>query len=201
MNKIFGRNEAGSSRRKNPVVMIISILAVSIFIGSAIQPALADDITLPIKPIKQNLEKKGLCTTCHCAVDFAIDHMIIYVKNNAPPDKEHLFWRVEYVALIWQGLNQGLKLSGFEVKINIIEVMAEIEYWVDEIADGQILPVTRFLANLTAIGAGLLTYLTTLCDNGDPVPQPRARPTQSPVRVIPRFYLIIVFLRLIEIRI
>ena len=195
MNKKFGKNEAGGARRKNTVIMIISIFVVTIFIGSTIQPALADEALKPINPSKNTIKIQGQCTTCECAVDFAVDHMIKYVIKNAPPDEEHLFWRVEYVVLIWQGINEGLKLSGFEVKINTVELKKEIKYWVNEIADGQILPVTQFLANLTAIGAGLLSYLTTLCDNGDPVSQPLSRQTQSPVRIIPRFYLIMALLR------
>ena len=218
MKEIFGKNEASGLRRKKSVIMIISILAVAIFIGAAIQPAVADslptkgkslfnkDVCLPCKP-KDRLQKDPICITCSEAITFAIEHMIKHVNDNLKP-YHYPLKTMDAVLFMIEGLNDGLKMSGFKLEIDQVELKEEVIFWVDRIYGEQEFDITKFLAVLGGISIGITAYLLTLC-NDEPnisltVPRiPRSpirnrpRIPRSPIRITSRFHLIIVLLHLL----
>ena len=199
MKEIFGKNEASGLRRKKSVIMIISILIVTIFIGSAIQPAIANPMPNEIdgsinnntcntcRPRLQNNEEPRI-KTCGGAMRFAVEHMKKHVRDNLP--KEHYFPKtVDLVLLINQGLWEGIKLSGFKIEIDQEKLTANIKYWVDELYGPQVFDVSKFLAVLGGISLGITTYLLTFCNNGANIQHTNPRIPQSPVRNRPRIPL------------
>lgn len=183
MKKKYGKNEASGFGRKSTVIMIGSILAVSLLIGTAIKPVLAGSVShqqidpisvdnecLPCKVRKIQPGKVPDCKTCRCAMEFAVNHSIN--KTEEKIDKyglNHTFAGLDVIITLSLGIIEGLILSGFRFNINDTALKENITYWVNKIGGGkQWYPATELLANLTSIGVGILDYLLKLCkDNED----------------------------------
>ena len=178
MEKKFGKNKAGYHSSKKTVTLIISILAVSLFIGAAVQPVIASPISksnsvsaeiqeecIPCKVV-ETTKKDPPCTTCACAVNYAVAYMIDFV-NDTMKDHKFPLWRAELVGMIFEGLVVGFIESGFKFNVDAKVLKVHIKYWIDELVepDNYRYNVTEILANIYAIGIGITGYLLTLCEN------------------------------------
>lgn len=172
-------------RKRNTVITITSLLAVTLFIGAALPSAFADSIpsdeaveecsTCALK--SQPRPRDGPpCETCKEAVYYAVDHMKDHVKENV--DGIYFLWTIDVVILISEGLIEGFKESGFSIEIDEDELRANIEYWVNKTVGPQKFTVTLFLAKLGAIVVGVTAYLISLCYGDDG--QNRPVTTQHP---------------------
>jgi hypothetical protein len=165
-------------RTKNIVVFIASLFIGSIFIGADLPSVIAGNISQEKAKSEINNEpcllceskfvcknKDPDCDSCNEAVDFAVEYMKGYVKDKVKGD--YFLWRVDVTILIFKGLIEGLKESGFELKIDKNALKANIEYWVNKTVGSQAFTVTLFLAKLGAITIGVTSYLLTLCIDND----------------------------------
>jgi hypothetical protein len=163
MKKNYGKNEAGYNYKKKTVITIVSMIAVTLLIGMAVQPAIAGpESTVGTKSQANNQGPK--CKTCSEAAAFAVDYMVDHVKANI--NETYFLWTVDATILIFQGLVLGYKESGFTIEINEVALKAKIYYWVVKIVGPQLFNITKFLAGLSAIAIGITEYLLTLCDGG-----------------------------------
>jgi len=105
------------------------------------------------------------CDSCNEAVAFAVDYMKDYVKDKV--NGSYFLWRVDISILIVQGLVKGFKDSGYKLEVNVNELRANIEYWVNRTCGSQKFTITIFLAKLSAITIGVTGYLLTLCIDND----------------------------------
>ena len=93
MKKNYGKNEAGRIWKKKTVITICSVLAVTLFICTAVQPVMAESISsssskssseseecIPCTPSGQTPEVAE-CKTCAEAVVHAVDFMKNHVIN------------------------------------------------------------------------------------------------------------------------
>ena len=179
MNKKIGKNEASHIRIKNTVIMTVSLIAVSLFIGTAIQPAIAGSLStqgVESEPVEEECtlcaessSNLPVCKTCVEAVNFAIDYSMDYVKekvNNTP------VWyplKVREITIhLRDGIIEGLFKSGFSFKeIDKEELNATIAYWVNLTVGEQTLNRTLFVAYIGAIAIGITGYLLSLCNKKD----------------------------------
>jgi hypothetical protein len=165
MIKNNGKNQAGNLSKNSAMVMIVSILAVSMFIGIAFQPAIASSVSKEEKKaeIKQPLGPDPSCDSCAKAVAFSIEYMVNHVKSNL--NGVYFLWSVDATILIFQGLILGLQQSGFKPEINEMELKATVHYWVKKLVGPQIFTTTKLLAKIGAVGIGITGYLLSLCNN------------------------------------
>lgn len=211
MEKKFGRNKAGHTPSNKAVTMIVSILAVTLFIGTAMQPIMAGPVSnsnpepveveeecLPCKAA-ETTSKNPPCESCACAVNYAVDYMVIFVTANVK-DYKFPLWRAELVGLIFEGIVTGVIESGFGFHINEKELKAHINYWIDKLIEPENYryKINEILANIYAIGVGISSYLSTICNNN--VAQSLPAPTQqtpSVSKIILIFYMWIKILHLL----
>jgi hypothetical protein len=176
----FGKKEASHFGKNNAVMMIVCIFALTLFIGTAVQPAIASTIT------RQNIETYTAeeecticapradipstnpnCKTCQEAVSYAVEYMKYYVKDKLKDVNETYFlWTLDVVILISEGIHLGLQQSGFKIEVDKEDLNDNIVYWVNKTVGPQMFNVTLFLAKIGAISIGVTSYLITLC-NGD----------------------------------
>lgn len=122
----------------------------------------------PCKLCRENVARPVYgagCESCKEAVAFAVDYMKDYVSENV--EGTYFLWRVDVSILIFQGLVDGFKESGYKIDIDVDELKATIEYWVNITVGSQKFAVTTFLAELGAITIGVTKYLLTLCIEGN----------------------------------
>ena len=180
MNKKIGKNEASHSLTKTMVKMTVSIMAVILFIGTAIQPALAGTSTTQgieskpnqveecnlCAPTSENLPDFPICETCVEAVNFAIDYSMEYVKGKV--DETPVWYPLkarEITIHLRDGIIEGLFESGFSFKkIDKDDLTDTLDYWVNLTVGEQTLNRTRFVAYLGAITIGITGYLLSLCN-------------------------------------
>lgn len=158
---------------KNTVIIAVSLLIVALFIGTAMTPTTAGSLSQESEEegckLCANSEQKTLdpsspnggCETCREAVEHTIDFTIDYVQDNLKG--RYFLWRVDAVLLILEGVVLGWEDSGYQLQLDMDEIQAEIEYWLDLLVGQQIFFVTLFLAKLVAIAAGIASYLITFC--------------------------------------
>jgi hypothetical protein len=84
-----------------------------------------------------------------------------YVNENI--NDTYFFWTVDGSILIFQGLINGFKESGYTLEVDVNELKANIEHWVNKTVGSQKFTITLFLAKLGAITIGVTGYLLTLC--------------------------------------
>ena len=104
------------------------------------------------------------CDTCKEAVQFAIDYMIDHVQTNTKGI--YFLHTVDVSILIFQGLMQGFRASGYQMEVDEEELKSVIDYWVDTLVEHQIFTITKFLATFGSIVIGITDYLIHLC-NGE----------------------------------
>ena len=162
-------------RKTNTFVVVSCLIMSSLFIGAALPGVFAGAVNSdrieyvddePCKLCRENVAhpKNGPgCESCNEAVAFAVDYMKDYVNDNI--EGTYFLWTVDVSILIFQGLVNGFKESGYEIKIDVNELKSNIEYWVNKTVGSQKFTVTLFLAKLGAITIGVTGYLLTLCIN------------------------------------
>jgi len=202
MKKNYGKNEASHIRKNNTVIMIVSVLAVTLFIGAVMQPVIAGSIStinsIPVKVEEECLLCKAAeatikdpsCKTCGCAVNHAVVYMVDFV-NETMKDYKFPLWRAELVGMIFEGLIKGFIDSGFKLNLNAVILKAHIKYWVDKLIEPENYryKITEILANIGAIGIGITGYLLTLCKNNVAQSLPAAtHQTPFALKVISEFY-------------
>lgn len=212
MKKVFGKNEASYIGKKNTVILIVSILAVAVVIGAAMQPVMAGELSikenesaatgeecLPCKAQEKIKKEDTKCKTCSCAASHAVKYMINHVhyyieKNWNETGGYWLLLPMDVSLLMFQGIVQGWAESGFTMDIDYDDLREHINKTVDELVGQQLFPVTKLLASLPAIAIAITTYLLELCNGGDDEAKSlpaTTQQTQSFSRITPRFYLLI----------
>jgi hypothetical protein len=185
MKKIFGKNEASHNGNKNSVIMIVSIIAVSLFIGTAMQPALASPIsdkeinseTDPdncslCRPRSKDAGPGPSCKTCLCAVGIAVTHSLKYAKDKINYKINENNGEVidgilgDIVLWLLEGTAEGIKKSGFKIDIDYNELKDVIKNLVNEGIGPQGHDITKILVTLRYISIGIRIYLVSLCING-----------------------------------
>ena len=164
MKEKFGKKEASHNGKNSSVIMIVCFFAVAIFIGTAIDPVFAGSAQVKIDP-----EIEPDCNTCHEAMKYAINYSITNLEKKIEEEGiEHAFWRVDIVITFSLGIIEGIKESGFEIKINYVKLMDNVDYWIVKMnGDGQWYDATQLLANITGVAVGVTAYLLTLCTEED----------------------------------
>ena len=177
MEKNVGKNNAGYIRRNKMVTMIVSIGAIFLIIGAAMQPVLAvsasniapdphtkEEECMP-EPTKEPEKVGPICKNCTCAMEFAIEYMVDFVDRNLK-EGPYLLKGGEVVGLIFLGLVKGVRESGFRIVIQTEDLKSNITYWVEKLVEPENywFNITEILANLAAIAIGISAYLLTLCD-------------------------------------
>ena len=176
MKKVFGEYKAGGIPRSNGVNMIVSILAVTLFIGMTMQSAIAAPIpTMEIEPptvseeecVTCNLvgpeDDEPKCETCAQAVFHAVKYMVDHVKTSLQGKGKYFLKSADATILIFEGLFLGIKDSGFRVKIDYNDLNNTIDFWVTKLVGPQLFFITRFMARLGAISIGITWYLMSFC--------------------------------------
>lgn len=187
MNKRFGRNKAGGITKKNSVIMIVSIMTVTLFIGTAIQPAIATPLTgdgaeigeveeecIPCKYEEERTQGDAKCKTCVGAVFYAVRYMNGHVMDKTKAKileggkLIYPLWTVDLSMLFSQGLIKGLLESGFRFEVDFVDLCQSINNTVNKLVDSAnyFFPVISYLAILVVIPIGITVYLLRLC-NGD----------------------------------
>ncbi len=174
----IGTRKAGDLSHKSSVMMIVSIVAVTIFIGTAIQPALSAPLpqkdsqpaagekdSLPCDCEEAAAEGSG-CKMCIDAVFHAVRYMRTYVKDYIQYLRNqsiYFLWTAELTLTIIYGLGLGLIDSGFKIEIDYDELETTVDFWVDLLCGPQIFLITWFMARLGAISIGITWYLLSFC--------------------------------------
>ncbi len=174
MKEVYGKYGAGSIPGNNGVKMIVSIMAVTLFIGMAMQAAIAvsiisidtepeavEDECLACKSENPEVEKPK-CETCVQAVFHAVKYMKDHVKRNLPKDI-YFLKTADASILIVEGLILGIKDSGFRIKIDYNDLNATVNFWVKKLVGPQLFFITRFMARFGAITIGITWYLLSFC--------------------------------------
>lgn len=180
MGKKFGMNKAGHIPSKETVTMIVSILAVTLFIGTTMQPIIAapavplsigvaevEEECIPCKA-EELAQRDSKCKTCVGAVFHSVKYMKDHVKATMKDKGVYFLWTVDVSIVIFEGLILGLEDSGFKIVIDYEDLFQYINNSVNKLVNptNYLFPVTKCLATLIAIPIGITVYLLTLC-NGD----------------------------------
>ena len=179
MEKKFWKKKAGYIPNNKIVTMIVSIVAVTLMIGVAMQPVIAgtaqkitpdlqtDESECIPEPTKEPENVGPICRNCTCAMEFAIDYMITFVDRNLH-DGPFLIKSGELVGLMFLGIIKGIDKSGFRIKIEPNELESNISHWIKKLVepDNYWFNVTEILANLVAIAVGISAYLLSQCEDG-----------------------------------
>ncbi|UCF13635.1 MAG: hypothetical protein JSW06_05090 [Thermoplasmatales archaeon] len=184
MNKNFGRSKAGGITKKNSVIMIVSILAVTLFIGTAIQPVIAtpltsegaevkevEEVCIPCKYEEERTQGDAKCKTCVGAVFYAVRYMNGHVRDKIKAKISeggkliYPLWTVDLSMLFSQELIKGLVDSGFRFKVDFVDLCQSINNTVNKLIDSAnyFYPVISYLAVLFVIPIGITVYLLRLC--------------------------------------
>ena len=205
MRKNLGNYEAGHNGKKKTGMMIVSIVAVTLFIGTALEPALAD----PLSPVEiktpENEEECTLCASgssdpvnnpecksCIEAIKFAVNYSRSHVNQTFANDS---IWYplmvVEVAIAIFEGIHEGLKISGFKVSIDEEALKEKIKYWVDRTVDSNYkYNMTEFLAVIGSVFVGVLAYLLTRCNPDDDTERLDTTPLRNIISYIVRRFII-----------
>jgi hypothetical protein len=182
MRKNLGNNEASHNGKKKTGMMIVSIIAVTLFIGTALEPALAEPLNPEGLKAPENEEECTLCaprstdpvnnpecTSCIQAIKFAVNYSRYHVNQTFANDKEwYPLMVAEVVIAIFEGIHIGLKESGFKISIDDEALKEKIQYWVDRTVDSDYkYNMTEFLAVIGSVFIGVGAYLLTRCSPDD----------------------------------
>jgi len=183
MKEKFGKNEASHIGKRNTAIMIVSILSVALFIGTALQPAIASPMTYLVVEVEDNedecplcrsrespAETKPKCKTCLSAAGFAVKHGINYTRGKIieKMNNNDVWEGVLADISLWliEGVGQGIKLSGFKIELDKEELNETIKYYVNKYVGPQGHNVTKIFVALRAISIGIRVYFISLCANG-----------------------------------
>ena len=174
MKEVYGKYRAGGIPGCNVLKMIVSIMAVTLFIGISMPAAIAGSIpnvdheSVPVEEeclecgfIEPGNEKPN-CETCVQAVFHAVKYMIGHVKRNLP-EEIYFLKTADASILIFNGLVLGIIDSGFRIEIDYNDLNNTINFWVKKLVGPQLFFITRFMARLGAISIGITFYLLSFC--------------------------------------
>jgi hypothetical protein len=176
MKKKYGKNEAGDFRAKNTVIMIVSIIFASLFIGMAIEPVVSgDNVAQEIEtqaedciPCK-NKDNPNLCRNCKDAVRYVVNVTWNYINVTYPWEDIGEFpgWRMELVLTIVDGLQEGisdLKDQDFKIITNEEELKENVSFYMDKfLHPNQNHTITVVIMTMAAIFTGVSSYLLQKC--------------------------------------
>jgi hypothetical protein len=177
MEKKFGKNKAGHISSNKTVTMIVSVLVITLFIGLAMQPVLAEpgseqqvneEECIPCKA-GETPQPIPPCTTCACAVDFAVDYGLKYAKDKVDAkmiEENGVIYDgflVDLVLWIREGIREGFTESGFQFNVDVNELQTKIEYWVNKKIAIPEHDLAKIVAALSGILKGVGEYLKTEC--------------------------------------
>lgn len=177
MNNQFGRTKAGSIPARKTVFMIVSILAISLFVGMAIQPAMSGVIekndfseSSVVEDSSdcgclERVTEKPKCDTCVKAVIHSVKYMKNHVKTELKGKGVYFLKTADATILVFEGLVLGFIDSGFKIKIDYKELGSVVDLWVTKLWGPQMYFITRFMAKLGAISIGITCYLLSFCVN------------------------------------
>jgi len=175
MKNQYGRKKAGSIPARKTVFMIVSIIAVSLFVGMAMQPAMCstttkEDLGVSLFEVdssscgcSERITEKPKCDTCVKAVLHAVEYMKIHVRTELKDKGVYFLKTADAAILVFEGLVLGFLDSGFKIKIDYKELSSVIDFWVAKLWGPQMYFITRFMAKLGAISIGITWYLLSLC--------------------------------------
>jgi hypothetical protein len=175
MNGNRPTKKAGNYTHKRTVFMLVNILAVTIFIGTALQPAFAAPITkeqsgsLPNQDNTvycnciESTDTDAGCKMCIEAAFHAVKYMRNYVKQTIQGKGLYFLWTADVAIVVFEGLALGLIDSGFQIEIDYDKLHDTITFWTGKLWGPQMFFVTRFMARLAAISIGITWYLLSLC--------------------------------------
>ena len=206
MRKNLGNYEAGQNGKKKTGMMIVSIVAVTLFIGTALEPALADSIgPAGIKAPEYYEEECTLCASgssdpvdipecksCIEAIKFAVNYSREHVNQTFSNDSVwYPLMVVEVVVAIFEGIHEGLKVSGFKIEIDEEALKEKIQYWVDRTVDSDYkYSMTEFLAVLGSVFIGVGAYLLTRCSPDEDTERSNTTTLRSIISSIVRRFII-----------
>jgi hypothetical protein len=178
MNKNLGKNEASGFRNKSGAFMIVSIIAVSLFFGTALQPAIAQPLLEVNVEVEEDDDECTLCRTrersaettkkCKSCSEMVVHTMKFMMKHvNDSVDGIYFLWTVDATLYIFEGIILGIKDSGFELDVDEDELKDYIGKTIDRLIGEQHFSVTKFLAVLGAISVGISGYLLSLCKENE----------------------------------
>lgn len=182
MNKDTGKKEAGNFPKHNTLIMIVSILTVTLFVGLAVQPAISQKVPAEVIPteieeecipckVAEPQNTKPPCTTCACAIDIAVVHALeytatkVYIKMEKTENEIYSGFFIDLALWIKEGIIEGIAKSGFEFDINIIELGKVCLYWARE---KYVIPdhdLAKISAALQGVLKGIGEYLIDVCNN------------------------------------
>ena len=177
----MGKNEASRSSNKSSAIMIVSIIAVTLFIGTSLQPAIASPIPeveereeecLLCRSRERPAETKPKCKSCLCTAYVAVGHGIGYTKDKIIEQVEQNNGEVydgifgDIVLWLVEGIAEGIVVSGFKLEFDKEELKGIIKDYVDKHIGPQGHDITKILIALQAISIGIRIYLISLCADG-----------------------------------
>jgi len=198
MKKDTGKKEAGNFPKHNTLIMIVSIVTISLFVGLAVQPAIAQKE--PAEVIPTNIEEcipckaAGIpqpqlpCKTCACAVNYAIGHALTSTKENVSKklkENENKLYSGFFTDLaLWiaEGIFEGLKESDFEFKPKMKDLLIVIGENIDEKIEIPVHDLAKIVAALNGILEGVGEYLIKVCNNRSQktIYEPQVKPIIPP---------------------
>jgi hypothetical protein len=157
-------------RHNNLMFIVTCIMIVTVFVG-VVTPSVMSHSTInsenhrcySCESAQKNSESDPICESCKEAVNFAINYMKDYVKEET--NGTYFLWSFDLVILIFEGLTKGIIESGYNIEINYDVLLEYIEFWVNKTVGSQMFPATIFFAKLGAIAIGVTGYLLSLCSD------------------------------------
>lgn len=183
MKEKFEKKEARNFGKKNTMVWIACLFAVTLFIGVAIQPALSNPMANNVVenetdpdtcslcvPISKNTGTGPTCKTCICAARVAVKTSMSYTRDKIDKKIEetggyYSGFFGDIVIWILEGVEEGISVSGYEIDLDKNQLNETIRYWVDECVGPQEHNVTKIIAALQGVSIGVRMYLISVCLN------------------------------------
>lgn len=110
---------------------------------------------------------EGNCDTCTEAVEFAIEHMRIDMDGYLEDLLEEYGWYAfvlgDFVLDAIGSFGYWLARSGYEIELDIDELIATVQSYVEELVGPQQHLITLVAAALVAIALGIIAYFITIC--------------------------------------
>jgi len=184
--------------------MTVSIIAISLFIGMALQPAIAspmydaaveeNEYECPLcRSREEPAETKPICKTCLCTAGHAVKHGISYTRGKIIEKmNDNDVWEGILADIsLWliEGTGQGLKIYGFKIEFDKEELNETINYYVNKYVGPQGHNVTKIFVALRAISIGIRVYFISLCANGKQILPISTRLMQFFSRVVSEFLI------------
>lgn len=182
---------------KKSTITLISLVAVALFIGTAINPATAvtslrdesqelvaesTECSLCAQSQEYTIPSGGGCDTCGETVEFAVNYMLENI-GDILDDGWYLLKSVDAAILVVSLIVEGTVQSGYTIQLNADELKAYVKDQLETYVGSQIFLITQFLAAIIVISVSVVVYLIdTICGgSGSAQSSPVATPqsTQS----------------------